>query len=38
MEQLSKGELYEQATKFDIPGRSRMNRDQLINALSEAAS
>jgi DNA end-binding protein Ku len=38
LEQLSKGELYEQATKLDIPGRSKMNRDQLINALTKAAS
>ena len=36
-EQLSKGELYEQATKLYIPGRSKTNRNQLINALAKAA-
>ncbi|MGC9540511.1 Ku protein [Streptomyces sp. UG1] len=38
LEQLSKGDLYEQATKLDIPGRSKMNKNQLINALTKAAS
>ncbi|MGW7410485.1 Rho termination factor N-terminal domain-containing protein [Streptomyces sp. NPDC054833] len=38
LEQLSKGELYEQATKLDISGRSKMNRDQLMRALAKAAS
>ncbi|MER5918358.1 hypothetical protein ABT124_51160 [Streptomyces sp. NPDC001982] len=26
-------ELYRRATKADVPGRSKMNRDQLIDAL-----
>ncbi|MFI2433336.1 Ku protein [Streptomyces sp. NPDC018693] len=38
LDRLSKGELYERAAQRDIPGRSRMNRDQLIQALTEAAS
>ncbi len=38
LEQLNKGELYERATKLDLPGRSKMNRDQLIKALAKAAS
>lgn len=38
LEELSKDELYRQATKRDIPGRSKMNRDQLIRALAKAAS
>ncbi|MFF7216891.1 hypothetical protein ACFZAU_41335 [Streptomyces sp. NPDC008238] len=32
LEHLSKGELYDQATKQKVPGRSKMNRDQLIDA------
>ncbi|MEU0119893.1 Ku protein [Streptomyces bobili] len=38
LERCSKGELYEQASKRDIPGRSKMNKDQLIKALTKAAS
>ncbi|WP_236245954.1 Ku protein [Streptomyces sp. CC210A] len=38
LEQLSKDELYEQATRRDIAGRSKMNKDQLIEALGRAAS
>ncbi|MFE6286657.1 Ku protein [Streptomyces sp. NPDC057877] len=34
LEQLSKAELYERATERDVPGRSRMNREQLIDALA----
>ena len=33
LEELSKDELYEQAQRADIPGRSRMSRTQLIKAL-----
>jgi DNA end-binding protein Ku len=35
---MSKGQLYEQATKRDISGRSKMNRDELIRALVQAES
>ena len=35
--ELSKTELYERATEAGIPGRSRMNRDELEQALAEAA-
>ncbi|MCC5033481.1 Ku protein [Streptomyces sp. WAC 00631] len=38
LEQLSKGELYQQASELGVPGRSKMNRDQLIRALSRTAS
>ncbi|MBL1101494.1 ATP-binding protein [Streptomyces sp. 205] len=38
LEQLSKAELYEQATKLAIPARSEMNPHQLIQALAKAAS
>lgn len=34
---LSKEELYRRAGKAKVPGRSRMNRDELIRALTEAA-
>ncbi|WP_436849439.1 Ku protein [Streptomyces massasporeus] len=34
MRQLSKAELYERATGQDLPGRSKMNRQELIDALS----
>lgn len=33
LRQLSKAELYQQATDKGIPGRSKMSREQLINAL-----
>ncbi|MFJ8786951.1 Ku protein [Streptomyces sp. NPDC102476] len=33
LRQWSKAELYQQATDQDIPGRSKMSREQLINAL-----
>ncbi|MGW0531137.1 non-homologous end joining protein Ku [Streptomyces sp. NPDC003032] len=33
--QLSKGDLYQRATDAKIPGRSKMNRDQLIEALDK---
>uniref|UniRef100_UPI0031D0509C non-homologous end joining protein Ku n=1 Tax=Streptomyces hawaiiensis TaxID=67305 RepID=UPI0031D0509C len=34
LRQLSKAELYERATEQDLPGRSRMSRQDLIDALS----
>lgn len=34
LRQLSKAELYQQATAQDIPGRSKMSREQLIDALA----
>jgi DNA end-binding protein Ku len=34
LRQLSKTELYQQATAQDIPGRSKMSREQLIDALA----
>ncbi|MDT0611220.1 non-homologous end joining protein Ku [Streptomyces lancefieldiae] len=36
LRELSKAELYERATEQDIAGRSRMSRDQLIDALTGA--
>ncbi|MBA2948208.1 non-homologous end joining protein Ku [Streptomyces himalayensis] len=33
---LKKEELYERATEIGVPGRSRMNREELIDALSKA--
>ncbi|MEU6349935.1 Ku protein [Streptomyces sp. NPDC047072] len=38
LEQLTKGELYQQATSLDIAGRSKMNREQLIRSVAKAAS
>ncbi|MFV0132051.1 Ku protein [Streptomyces sp. HMX87] len=38
LEQLNKSELYERAGRLGIPGRSRMNRDQLLKAVTKAAS
>jgi DNA end-binding protein Ku len=35
---LSKSELYERATEADVPGRSRMSKEQLIRALERRAS
>jgi DNA end-binding protein Ku len=34
LRQLSKAELYQRATEQDIEGRSKMNREQLVDALS----
>ncbi|GAA2767631.1 Ku protein [Streptomyces paradoxus] len=34
LRQLSKAELYERATEQDLPGRSKMSRQELIDALS----
>ncbi|WP_073759455.1 Rho termination factor N-terminal domain-containing protein [Streptomyces sp. CB03234] len=38
LENLTKTELYERASKADIPGRSKMNRDQLIKALQKESA
>jgi DNA end-binding protein Ku len=35
--ELSKGELYERAKEADVPGRSQMSRDELLDALRNAA-
>ncbi len=35
LEDLSKEQLYEKAKKLKIPGRSRMNRDELLEAVGE---
>jgi hypothetical protein len=37
LEDLTKDELYERAKKADIPGRSDMNKDELVRALRAAA-
>jgi DNA end-binding protein Ku len=37
LDDLSKGELYERAKEADIPGRSQMSREQLLDALRSAA-
>jgi DNA end-binding protein Ku len=34
---LSKAELYDRASELDVPGRSKMSRDELEQAVSEAA-
>ncbi|KOV77347.1 MULTISPECIES: Ku protein [unclassified Streptomyces] len=34
LEKLSKAELYQRATEQDVPGRSKMNREELIDALA----
>ncbi|MBU6532602.1 non-homologous end joining protein Ku [Streptomyces mayonensis] len=34
LRELSKAELYQRATEQDVPGRSRMSREQLVDALS----
>jgi DNA end-binding protein Ku len=36
LDELSKDELYERAKKADIPGRSQMSRDELLDALRAA--
>ncbi|MEU6089748.1 Ku protein [Streptomyces sp. NPDC047085] len=38
VDSLSKAELYELAAKADIPGRSSMNREELVEALSQKAA
>ena len=35
LEKLSKSELYERAQKADVPGRSQMDKDELLEALSD---
>ena len=35
LEMLSKSELYERAQAADVPGRSQMDKDELIEALSD---
>lgn len=37
LEKLSKAELYERAQEADVPGRSDMSKDELVDALSECA-
>jgi Rho termination factor, N-terminal domain len=37
-ENQTKQELYEQAKKLNIPGRSKMNRDELIEAIDQVSS
>ncbi len=34
----TKQELYEQARELDIPGRSRMGKEELIDAIAAASS
>ncbi|OAH13110.1 non-homologous end joining protein Ku [Streptomyces jeddahensis] len=36
LRRMKKEELYERATEIGVPGRSRMNREELIDALSKA--
>ncbi|MEV7068584.1 Ku protein [Streptomyces collinus] len=36
LRQLSKAELYERATEHDVPGRSRMSHEELVDALARA--
>ena len=33
LEDLSKDELYEKATDAEVPGRSKMSKDELVDAL-----
>ena len=35
LEKLNKSELYERAQAADVPGRSQMDKDELIEALSD---
>jgi len=37
LDDLTKDELYERAQKADIPGRSEMNKDELVRALRSTA-
>ena len=37
LEKLSKAELYERAQKADVPGRSQMDKDELVEALSDGS-
>jgi DNA end-binding protein Ku len=34
LEELSREELYERAQEADVPGRSKMSREELVDALS----
>ncbi|GHE35767.1 non-homologous end joining protein Ku [Streptomyces longispororuber] len=36
LRELSKAELYRRATELDVPGRSRMSRDELVDELARA--
>lgn len=36
LQRLSKAELYQQASRQDVPGRSRMSREELIDALAHS--
>jgi DNA end-binding protein Ku len=36
LRQLSKAELYQQASEHDVPGRSKMSREELIDALARS--
>jgi DNA end-binding protein Ku len=36
LRQLSKTELYQRATEHDVPGRSKMSREELVDALARA--
>ncbi|MFB7738423.1 hypothetical protein ACFC08_29345 [Streptomyces sp. NPDC056112] len=37
LQKLSKAQLYRRATEQDVPGRSKMSREQLIDALAGSA-
>ncbi|MEU7384700.1 MULTISPECIES: hypothetical protein [unclassified Streptomyces] len=37
LQELSKAQLYRRATEVDVPGRSKMSREQLIDALASSA-
>jgi DNA end-binding protein Ku len=38
LKELNKSELYEEATRLDISGRSKMSREQLLHALTREVS
>jgi DNA end-binding protein Ku len=38
LQSLSKAELYERAAEAEVPGRSKMTREELIQALERKAS